>query len=145
LNRDIWTPFSEAFTEHEPDKFLALQAPDFIRVEGNQRIIRPLAEYAANVRRSFSGWEESEIRVHINFRFLERIVTGRHASERGIYELVQSNDDGDLERSYGRFHAISRKIDGIWRIAVDYDSDADGAIDLAAYHRAAALDNFKPF
>lgn len=145
LNRDIWTPFAEAFADGQPEKFLALQAPDYIRILGNDRVIRPLAEYAAGVKRSFLEWNANEVRVHIGFRFTERIVSGRHASERGIYELVQSNEDGDLDRIYGRFHVISRKIDGRWRMVVDYDSDLGLPADLNTYRAATAPDDFRAF
>ncbi|HYC70157.1 MAG TPA: DUF4440 domain-containing protein [Opitutaceae bacterium] len=145
LNRDLWTPFSDAYTDGDAEAYLALQAPDFVRVEGDRRIIRTLAEYSTLIRRTFDGWKDRDEKAGISFRFLERIVRGDLASERGVYELTLADNDGNVERIYGRFHVISRKIDGRWRIAMDYDSTERGTVDRGAFLEAAAFDDLKSF
>lgn len=145
LNRDIWTPFSEAYADGTHEPYLALHAPDFIRVEGGRKNIRNLAEYSTVVRRTFEGWADREEKAGISFRFFERIVRGDLASERGVFELVLADNDGNVERFYGQFHVIARKIEGRWRILVDYDSDENGTIDRADFLAAAAEDDFKRF
>lgn len=145
LNDQVWIPFSDAYTDNNVDAYLALHAPDFIRVEGDNKRIRNLAEYSTAVRRSFEGWEDREEKAGISFRFLERIVRPDFASERGVYELTLADNEGNVERLYGQFHVIARKLEGRWRIAIDYDSSEGGTIDRAAFLAAAAFDDFKRF
>lgn len=145
LNRDIWAPFSDAYADGDPEAYLALHAADFIRVDGDRKRIRSLGEYAGAVRHSFAGWAEREEKVGISFRFSERIARPDIASERGVYELTIADNDGNVERLYGRFHVIARRIDGRWRIVVDYDSSENGTIDRSHFLAAAAVDDFKRF
>ena len=145
LNRDIWTPFHEAYRDGEPKKYLALHRPEFIRGEGSRKVVRTLDEYAAGVRRSFEIWKEGGLRIDLQFRFLERIAKGAQASERGIYQFTQTKPDGTTQRFFGRFHTFARKTDGRWQLVVDYDSDENGTIDETSFAAAAAVDDFSRF
>ena len=145
LNADIWIPFAEAYNDGDAAAHLALHAPDFIRVEGDRKVIRPLADYATSVRRTFEGAADREEKLNISFRFTERIARGDLASERGIYELVLADNDGNVERLYGRFHTIARKLEGKWRLVVDYDSSEGGAVTRADFLAAAFHEDFKRF
>lgn len=145
LNRDLWLPFQEAYRDGDPEKYLALHLPDFIRGEGNAKVVRTLEEYADGVRRSFAIWAERQLTIDLQFRFLERIVKGAQASERGIYQFVLTGPDGKVQRFHGQFHTFARKVDGRWRFAVDYDSNEGGTIDEARYLAAAAVDDLSRF
>jgi len=145
LNNDIWLPFSEAYTDGDSAAYLALLAPDFLRVEGDRKVIRNLADYTTSVRRTFEGAADREEKLNISFRFTERIARGDLASERGIYELVLADNDGNVERLYGRFHVIARKLEGKWRLVMDYDSNEGGTITRATFLAAAFLEDFKRF
>lgn len=145
LNRDLWLPFHEAYRDGDAEKYIALHLPDFIRGEGNAKVVRTLEEYADGVRRSFAIWAERQLTIDLQFRFLERIAKGAQASERGIYQFVLTGPDGKVQRFYGQFHTFARKVDGRWRFAVDYDSNEGGTIDEARYLAAAAVDDFSRF
>lgn len=145
LNAQIWIPFHEAYRDGEPEKYLALHRPEFIRGEGTTKVVRTLDEYAVGVRRSFEIWKERGLKIDLQFRFLERIVKGAQASERGIYQFTLASPDGQTETFYGQFHTFSRKVDGRWQLVVDYDSNEGGTIDAAKYHAAAAVDDFSRF
>lgn len=145
LNRDIWTPYTAAFNTQEPEKYLGLLAPDFVRIEGDQLVIRPRAEYVARLRRSFDDWKDRDLRPEFEFRFTERIVRGSLASERGIYQFVLYDPEGNTERYFGTFHLLARKIDDAWKITVEYDSNEEGSITRTEFLRAAALTDFSRF
>lgn len=145
LNRDLWTPYLEAFKGHDPEKYLTLLAPEFVRVEGDQKVVRPLAEYAPRVRRTFDGWKDRDLRAELQFHFTERIVRGAYASERGVYQFLLFDPEGVSERSFGAFLVVARKIDGVWKIAVEYDTSRDGAVTLADFQQAAGLTDFSRF
>jgi ketosteroid isomerase-like protein len=145
LYRDLWLPFTESYADQEAEAYVALLAPDFIRVDGDRKGVRNFAEYTTAIRRTFAGWLDREEKAGISFRFFERIVRGDLASERGVYELTLADNDGNVERIYGQFHVIARKIEGRWRMVVDYDSTENGSIDRGAFLAAAAVDDFKRF
>lgn len=145
LNAHIWIPFHEAYRDGEPEKYVALHRPEFIRGEGTRKVVRTLDEYATGVRRSFAIWRERGLKIDLQFRFFERIVKGAQASERGIYQFALRHPDGKTEKFYGQFHTFSRKVDGRWQFVVDYDSNEGGTIDAARYEAAAAVDDFSRF
>lgn len=134
INRDIWTPFSEAYAAGDPEKYLALHTPDFIRASGGDYAeVKDLAAYRDNVIRSFRWSKDNNYRVAIAFSFFERTSSEQLASERGVYRYTSIKPDGSQQHFYGKFHVFHRKVDGIWKIAVDYDSNEDGAIGVADF------------
>jgi ketosteroid isomerase-like protein len=145
LNTQIWMPFHEAYRDGEAEKYIALHRPEFIRGEGTRKVVRTLDEYAAGVRRSFEIWKERGLKIDLQFRFIERIVKGAQASERGIYRFTLTPPDGKAQTFYGQFHTFSRKVDGRWQLIVDYDSNEGGTVDAAKYEAASAVDDFSRF
>lgn len=145
LNRDIWTPFHEAYRDGEPEKYIALHRQEFIRGEGSRKVVRTLSEYSEGVRRSFEIWKQRGLKIDIQFRFSERIAKGAQASERGIYRLALTTPEGKRDVLHGQFHTFARKVDGRWQFVVDYDSDEGGTIGEAQYLAAAAADDFSRF
>jgi ketosteroid isomerase-like protein len=134
INRDIWTPFSEAIAASDPEKYLALHTPDFIRASGGKRAeVKDLAAYGNNVKSGFQWSKDNNYRAAIAFSFFERTSSEQLASERGIYRYTSIEPDDSRQHSYGRFHVFHRKVDGIWKIAVDYDSNEDGAIGVVDF------------
>jgi len=53
-------------------------------------------------------------------------VTSDLANERGIYQIIATRKDKPDKVFYGKFHAFLRRVEGHWRIAVDYDSTESG-------------------
>jgi ketosteroid isomerase-like protein len=70
---------------------------------------------------------------------------GDLASERGVYRLTARRADGDQRVFHGRFHTFARKVDGRWRIAVDYDSDEGGTVTPNAFDAAVEIDDVLAF
>lgn len=143
--RTRWLPLAAAVEENQPDTLLALAAPNLIRIEGDRRVIRTRDDPTALLRRAFANWAERDFKVSSGHCFEEHIVQGDLASERGVFELVQADAEGNVERSSGHYHIVMRKPAGQWRIVVDDDTDEGGAVDAAAYRRAAAPDDFRCF
>lgn len=127
INQDIWTPFSEAYAAGDARQYLSLHTPDFIRatidaVEGYEVSL-------AKAERHFGINREKGRRCEIAFTFFERVAGAELASERGIYRYTAIDNSGGKLHFYGKFHVFHRKVDGKWKIAVDYDSDEDNTID----------------
>lgn len=145
LNAQLWIPFHEAYRDGEPEKYIALHRPEFIRGEGSRKVVRTLDEYAGGVRRSFEIWKRRGQKIDLQFRFFERIAKGAQASERGIYRFALTSPDGKTQEFFGQFHTFARKVEGRWQFVVDYDSDEGGTVDAAKYLAAAAVDDFSRF
>lgn len=122
INRDIWIPFAEAYAAGDAGKYLALHTADFIRAQGDAQTTDNLEGYTAKTRAGFIRGKEQGGKTTIEFSFFERFSNGETASERGIYKYTYTPPGGEARSGYGRFHVFSRKENGRWKIAVDYDS-----------------------
>jgi ketosteroid isomerase-like protein len=140
LNRDIWRPFRAAYRAYDTEAYLALHTPDLIRVGGPRRAVQGYAEMAAEIAPWFADAAARSLPIAIAFRFTERLATGDLASERGIYRI-----EVGAEVFHGRFHTFSRRVDGRWRMAVDYDSDDNATIDAATWSAATPADDLAAF
>lgn len=145
INRDIWTPFSEAYASNDAAKYIALHSKDFIRASGGGKNTFDLAGYAAQSERSFAWAIDNGSRSTIEFRFFERLTSATTASERGYYKYTSYPKEGTPRSSYGKFHVMLRKENGVWKIATDYDSDEGGKVGEADYKAAYAVDDFSKF
>ena len=129
INRDIWTPFSEAYATADATKYIGLHTADLIRATGGiWTEIKDLDTYTENVQSQFQASKDFGNGMEIAFTFFERVAGPAAASERGIYHLTKTMLDGEQRHFFGKFHVFLRKVNGTWKIAVDYDSDEDGSI-----------------
>jgi ketosteroid isomerase-like protein len=139
LNNDIWHAFPRVYGD--ADAFLALYAPDLIRAGGPTSKVQGYAEFAEITRQWFADLADRGSTVDIEFRFTERIADADLASERGVFRMTARRATGGEKVFHGRFHTFSRRIDGRWRIAVDYDSDENGTVTADAFESAAPADD----
>jgi ketosteroid isomerase-like protein len=140
INRDVWIPFSTAYASCDAEAFIALHSPDVIRVEGNGGWVGGFEEYAGRLREWFQWVAVQEGGLDIRFRFLERHIGDDASSERGVYRLALTYPDTDERLWYGMFHTICRKHNGVWRIAMDYDSDEGGTVSEETFAGGRAMD-----
>lgn len=133
LNRDIWIPFMEAYAAGDADKYLGLHTADFIRAQGDGQNTNDLEGYGTNIRAGFKRGKNQSGKTTIEFSFFERFSNGKTASERGIYKYTYAPPTGKPWTSYGQFHVFSRKENGQWKIAVDYDISEGGTIGEAEF------------
>ena len=141
INRDIWTPFSEAYATADLEKYMALHTTDFIRASTEDT--KDLNAYRIESQRHFNSNKTNKRRCEIAFAFFERVAGPLSASERGIYRYTSVASDGSRQHYYGRFHVFHRNIDGKWKIAVDYDSDEDNSIGEGDFNAGLAPDVFE--
>lgn len=145
LDRDVWLPFAKAFAEGDAEGYIALHSKAFVRPMGDAKRIDTYDQWAAGTRAMFKALADRGGKLRIRFRFLERFANAESASERGIYETTSVNAKGESRKGYGKFHVISRKEDGRWRILVDYDSSEGRSIDEAAFNAAHAPDDYAKY
>ena len=145
LDRDIWLPFIKAYGEGNPDGYIALHSKSFIRPMGDRKQIDTYEEWNQTTRGMFKSAAERGTKASIQFRFLERFANAESASERGIYEFASINAKGEARKFHGKFHVISRKEDGKWKILVDYDSTEGRTINEESFKAAHARDDYTKY
>ena len=133
LNRDIWLPFMEAYAAGDADKYLGLHTADFIRAQGDGQNTNDLEGYGTSIKAGFKRGKNQEGKTTIEFSFFERFSNGKTASERGIYKYSYTPKTGKSWTGYGQFHVFSRKENGRWKIAVDYDSSEGRTVSEAEF------------
>lgn len=140
LTRDIWRPFRHSYRVRDLEGFLALYDPNLIRAGGPTKEVYGFDRLAIDTTGWFTEVSERGDSLDIEFRFTERIAAGELASERGYYRITVTLADTSDRILHGRFHTFARKVDGRWRIVVDYDTDESGAI-TAGMFAAGAVDD----
>ena len=142
LDREIWKPFVAAFAAGKAEDYFALHSDGFVRVMADARRVEPREAWMTGTRGMFRHFAERGIKPSITFRFMERLANGQSASERGIFEFTTTDAKGATRRAYGKFHVISRKEGGRWRILVDYDSNEGGTVNRDTFLAAHAPDDY---
>jgi ketosteroid isomerase-like protein len=145
INADIWLPFSQAYATGAVDRYLAIHAADFTYVQAGARIIEGLDDYSQRIRKSFADLAGRGVTFTIAFRFVERIASGRLASERGLFRLSGTGPKGPGPVRHGRFHTIARRDDAGWRLIVDYEYADVEPVAPADYEAAFAPDDVDRF
>ena len=143
INADVWTPFADGYATGDAERYLAVHAGDFVRVDADADWVGGLEAYAADVRRFFGRLAERGDQARIAFRFVERLADAGIASERGVYRLVFSVSDGTERIFHGAFHTLARRTDAGWRLFVDYNTSAGGTAE--AFDAARAVDDLAAF
>lgn len=133
INQQVWSVFSEAYSNHDPQLFQSIHSQDLVRVSGNGKKIYNAEEYFNRNIPSFERRKSEGEKVDISFRFLDRFSDRNMASEQGIYQLVIEKPDGQVNQYYGQFHVLLRRELGKWVIVMDYDANPDNTIGEAEY------------
>lgn len=136
INTDIWYPFTKAYETYDADLFKSLHDSNLIRVSGNQKSIISFDAYMSGFK---NRWQSKNRKQTISFRFIERIVSDNLASERGIYKLTVDLDSDSEQSYYGQFHVIHKKINGKWKLILDYDSSENNTINEESYLKASEI------
>jgi len=146
INAQIWQPFSEAYATNNAQQYIGLHSKDFIRATGGSwKNIADWQNFQENTLKNFATRKPNE-KTTIGFRFLERVSDGQKASERGIYQVIRTNEKGDIIGAfYGKFHVFMRKENNRWKIFIDYDSDEGNTINEASFKAAFAIDDLEKY
>lgn len=144
INEQVWKPFTKAIMEQDVESFVALHSNDLVRAEINRKKVMGLEEYKKGMETGWPGWKESiqksKGKYTFELRFTERISNGTTAYEIGYFKNESITATGEKRESYGKFHVVLRKENGIWKILVDSDSNEGGAITADMFLAAKAIE-----
>lgn len=139
LEREVWQPFARGVNTYDDDAYLGTRSRDFVMVDSGPGNFLDHDYYAEDSSRAMRGLREAGVRLHLEIRFEQRLADGDYASERGIMRTLRTDADGRERTSHSRFHAISRREDGRWRVLTEYRWNLDPASDAAAFEAATPM------
>lgn len=120
IDAQIWLPFIQTYNAFDGEAFNALHTKDVLRA-GPWGIRLGEEYYEANLKNSANA-KAAGMERSIAFRFEHRVARENVAYEVGYYR-VRSRRNGEEQTFIGRFDVVLRKVDGIWKIAQDWDVD----------------------
>ena len=125
INTQVWTPFMESFNQHNTEAFMAVHSKDVVRSSRDSKSVLNYEQY----KKQTAYWDsQSKSKRVVELRFLERLASETQAYEVGIYKTTYTNEKGETQSGYGKFHVALRKENGVWKILVDSDSSEANAI-----------------
>jgi len=138
INQQVWKPFIQTFNARDNEGFKAVHSKEVSRVLQDDKRILNADEYFKPVPDSIKArW--AAYKNNLELRFTQRIATGDRAFEVGYYKSSSTNTNtGQTRTSYGKFHVLLRKENGIWKILMDADTRENA--DENAFNSAAAMD-----
>ncbi|EDP69641.1 hypothetical protein FBALC1_05633 [Flavobacteriales bacterium ALC-1] len=140
----VWAKFYKAFETLDYTLMAEIHDKDLVRVSGGRNIL-DYDTYINNYKAGFQRDKEAKQTSMISLRFFERINNDSTASERGVYKLIRNKGKDNEQAYYGQFHVLFKKIDGLWKITMDYDSNESNTIGEDDYNKAYAIDDFEKF
>lgn len=122
INEQVWHPFIKAFANGDDKLFKSVHSIEVIRVMQDDRAILDYEQYFKkipdSIKAKWSNWKKD-----IELRFIQRIASDDKAFEVGFYKTTSRNSQtGEQRESFGRFHVLLRKENGIWKILMDADT-----------------------
>lgn len=139
LEQQVWAPFSRGVNSYDDAAYLGTRSRDYVMVDSGPGAFLDHDFYAEDSARAMRGLREAGVRLQLEIRFEQRLADGEYASERGVMRTRRIDADGRERTSHSRFHAISRREDGRWRVLTEYRWSVDPASDAAAFEAATPM------
>ena len=140
INKDVWFPFIETYSNFDADGFMSIHSEDVIRVNRDGKSIRIGDEYSESMHKNSKRNIERQTKRTIEFSFLERIVRKDVAFEVGYYKVTRQVPEKPAQIFYGKFQVLLKKLDGKWKIYLDSDTSNDGKIGEENFQNGEVLD-----
>ncbi len=117
IDAQIWIPFTKAWETNDGEAYNAIHSDDVWRINPGRLLIGE--EYRKRNLDRMTGQSSGK---SIEFSFETRIVNGENAYEVGYYRITAPSEEGN-QYYVGRFHVALKKIEGVWKIVQDWDTD----------------------
>ena len=117
IDVQIWRPFTLAWEANDGKAFNEIHANEVWRINPGRLLIGD--EYKSRNEERMRGQEQQRI---IEFSFETRTANGDNAYEVGYYRITDTSEE--VPKYYvGRFHVALKRIDDVWKITQDWDTD----------------------
>ena len=138
VNTQVWQVFKTAYEARNSEAFKAIHTKDILRI--NDGGIKTAELYF----RSIDNWQKPKagMGLIIDFAFEKRQYYENIGYETGYYRVIALNNGKQQETFYGQFHVVMKKLNGVWRIAQDFDTGNVGGreIDKSFFEEATFLE-----
>lgn len=121
VNEQLWKKFKASWEARDYETFNALHTDDVLRVS-KWGGIKVGQEYKERVKQSYQRTPNRK-RV-IDFWFEHRIYSEDIGYEVGYYRVTDAKPSEESTASYAQFHVVLRKVNGVWKIAQDWDQES---------------------
>ena len=121
IDNQVWRPFIETWSNCDAAEFKLLHSDDVLRASGGNLYLGK--EYKSNIGRSFKNCKDRNMDRLIAFTFVERTHRNNTGYEVGYYKITTKQANGNTNYSYGRFHVVLKKINNVWKIVQDWDTN----------------------
>ena len=108
---------------------LALHTDDAVRVSAQSKTVKSGDVFRTHTTAQMEQFKKAGYEFTLTLRFTERVHGNDAAFETGVYRF-ESKDGAHI--GYGNFRVLLRKVDGVWKVALDADQPADAAAFEAA-------------
>ena len=115
IDQQVWVKFTAAWEANDANTFNSIHTDDVWRINPGRLLIGD--QYKNRNTDRMKGQEKNSI---IEFSFESRSINGDSAYEVGYYRITRKDDK---QQFVGRFHVALRKVNGVWKIAKDWDTD----------------------
>lgn len=129
VNLQVWKPFKVAYEARDWKSFNNLHTDDMLRVN-KWGGIKTGIEYKASVEKSYQR-KDSRKRT-IDLWFEHRIYSDDFGYEVGYYRVIYDEPGKDQLITHARFHVVLKKINGVWKIAQDWDTNMINGVSITA-------------
>lgn len=145
INEQVWDKFEEAFQTNNVELLNSIHTKEVLRIPADKQVIVSGEDYFESQVKSFNWVKENNYSTKIELRFLERISNNEYGSERGIFRFTVIDSEDEKRIFYGKFHVLLKKVNGSWKIMLDYDSNENNTINEESFEKACDKWNFEPF
>ncbi len=136
IDRDIWNQYILSYDNNDGPMHVSFHHKEFVRIIPHLKKIQGAESYFPHVLEWMSGAKSKNMKVSIDFRFLQRIIKDKLAFETVVYKYQQENSKGKMTEEYGIFKVTHKKVDGHWKLAQDL---TEGSVEKEVWDSAPLL------
>ena len=121
IDEQVWKVFIEAYESADIDAYNALYTEDVLRV--TPAGIDTEGRFKEENKQHFKNRKADNAVSTLDFWFEHRQTNHDTSYEVGFFDISYTHDSGEEDHFLGQFHIVLKKIDGVWKITQDWDSD----------------------
>ncbi|WP_394974077.1 hypothetical protein [uncultured Croceitalea sp.] len=130
IDKEVWKPFQKAFETLDGKALNATYAKEVLRATPNG-IDTNNAFKAANLQR-FEQNKKDGVAIKLDFWFDSRRTNKETSYEVGFYRIGFTDANAQTNYSYGQFHIVLKRINGVWKISQDWDTDTINGVKISS-------------
>ena len=120
IDVEVWKPFKKAFETLDGAALNAIYAENVLRVTPNG--IDTKNSFKTKNLERFNQNKKDGVSINLDFWFDSRYTNKTTSYEVGFYRIAFKNPKNENAFSYGQFHIVLKKINGVWKIIQDWDT-----------------------